>query len=234
LDRILGAGPDHPLWEEFVHRFQGRIRLVVLRSFHAEAERHPGLDTGSVSEAVLDLCQEVFLKLLESNRRALTRFRGRSEHSIHTYLHAIAVNLVRDHFKRLRAQKTPRATASISNLIQQELESDGPSYDQALVSDGPGPERYLAAKELRERVGAAIDRVSPRVSTGTRDRLIFRLYFVEGLTVGEIAGIATIGLSESGIDKCLGRIREVLREELGADREEFGAQFRLGLSEGKD
>jgi RNA polymerase sigma factor (sigma-70 family) len=162
----------------------------------------------------LDLTQEVFVKLLESDRRALTRFRGRSEHSIHTYLHTIAVNLVRDHFKKLRAQKTPKSSSSLSNLVQQELESDGPSYDQALVSDGPGPERFVASQELRDRMGAAIQRTSPQSSTVPRDRLIFRLYFVEGLTVGEIAAIPSVGLTESGIEKCIRRIRGALREEL--------------------
>jgi RNA polymerase sigma factor (sigma-70 family) len=214
VERLLEAGPEDAVWEEFVARFRGRIRLVVLRTFLAEAERSPGLDTGSPKEAVPDLSQDVFLKLLESNRRALIRFRGRSEHSIHTYIQTIAVNLVRDHFKKLRAQKTPKASSSLSNLVQQELESDGPSYDQALVSDGPGPERFVASQELRDRMGATIERASPQAATGPRDRLIFRLFFIEGLTVGEIAAIASIGLTESGIEKCIRRIREALREEL--------------------
>lgn len=214
LERLLDAGPEDRIWEEFVSRFQGRIRLVVLRSFQTESDRNPGLDTGSAHEAVLDLTQEVFVKLLESDRRALTRFRGRSEHSIHTYLHTIAVNLIRDHFKKLRAQKTPKASSSLSNLVQQELESDGPSYDQALVSDGPGPERYLASQELRDRVGETIERAAAQTSTAARDRRIFRLYFIEGLTVGEIAAIPSVGLTTSGIEKCIRRMREALREEL--------------------
>ncbi len=214
VERLLDAAPEDRIWEEFVARFQGRIRLVVLRSYHAEVERNPGLDAGSVQEAVPDLSQEVFVKLLESDRRALARFRGRSEHSLHTYLHTIAVNLVRDHFKKLRAQKTPKASASLSNLVRQELESDGPSYDQALVSDGPGPERFVASQELRDRLGKTVERASREGATGPRDRLIFRFYFVEGLTVGEIAAIPSVGLTESGVEKCIRRIREALREEL--------------------
>jgi RNA polymerase sigma factor (sigma-70 family) len=213
VERLLAADPNDRVWEEFVSRFQGRIRLVVLRSFQTESERNPGLDTGSVRDAVLDLTQEVFLKLLESDRRALSRFRARSEHSIHTYLHTIAVNLVRDHFKRLRAQKTPRASASLSNLIQQELDSEGPSYDQAIVSDGPGPERYVASQELRDRMGATIEKASPQAANGSRDRLIFRMYFVEGLTVGEIASLPQVRLTPSGVEKCIRRIREALRED---------------------
>jgi len=214
VELLLDAGPEDRIWEEFVARFQGRIRLVILRSFQTEAERNPGLDTGSAQEVVLDLTQEVFVKLLESDRRALSRFRGRSEHSIHTYFHTIAVNLVRDHFKKLRAQKTPKAPSSLSNLVKQELESDGPSYGQALVSDGPGPERFVASQELRDRMSATIERASPQTSTRPRDRLIFRLYFIEGLTVGEIAAIPSVSLTESGVEKCVRRIREALREEL--------------------
>jgi RNA polymerase sigma factor (sigma-70 family) len=214
VERLLDADPSDRAWGEFVGRFQGRIRLVVLRSFQTEMERNAGLDTGSARDAVLDLTQEVFVKLLESDRRALTRFRARSEHSIHTYLHTIAVNVVRDHFKKLRAQKTPKASSSLSNLVQQELESEGPSYDQALVSDGPGPERFVASQELRDRMGATIERTSPQAATGPRDRLIFRMYFVEGLTVGEIAALPQVRLTESGVEKCIRRMREALREEL--------------------
>jgi RNA polymerase sigma factor (sigma-70 family) len=214
VERLLDADPSDRAWEEFVRRFQGRIRLVVLRSFQTEAERNAGLDTGSTRDAVLDLTQEVFVKLLESDRRALTRFRARSEHSIHTYLHTIAVNVVRDHFKKLRAQKTPKASSSLSNLVQQELESEGPSYDQALVSDGPGPERFVASQELRDRMGDTIEKASREAATGPRDRLIFRMYFVEGLTVGEIASLPQVRLTESGVEKCIRRIREALRQDL--------------------
>jgi RNA polymerase sigma factor (sigma-70 family) len=123
------------------------------------------------------------------------------------------VNLVRDHFKKLRARKTPRAAASLSSLVQQELQSEGPSYPPTLASDGPGPERYLASQELRDRMSATIDRASTKGS-GPRDRLIFRLFFIEGLTVGEIAAMASIGLTESGVEKCIRRIRGALQEEL--------------------
>lgn len=217
VERLVDATPEDSVWTEFVARFQSRIRLAVLRCLRTETERNPGLDTGSLQEAVIDLTQDVFVKLLESERRALSRFRGRSEHSIYTYLNTIAVNLVRDHFKRLRAQKTPRATASLQNTVLQEDEADGPVYEQALVSDGPGPERFVASQELRERMVAAVARVSPQDATAPRDRLIFRLYFIEGLTVGEIARIGSVGLSESGIEKCIRRIREALRENLLAD-----------------
>jgi RNA polymerase sigma factor (sigma-70 family) len=214
IEKLVDAGAGDPLWTEFVARFEGRLQLVVYRSFQTEMKRSPGLDVGAPFEAAEDLTQEVFLKLLEGERRALSRFRGRSEHSIYTYLNAIAVNLVRDHFKRLRALKTPRAAASLSNVVSPEEGGGGLSYEQAIVAEGPGPERFVASSELRERIRATLAAISSRETTSERDQLVFQLYFIEGLTVGEIARDAAIGLSESGVEKCIRRIREALRESL--------------------
>jgi RNA polymerase sigma factor (sigma-70 family) len=237
IDRLVAADPEDSIWPEFVARFQNRIRLAVLRCFQAESRRNPGLDTGLPQDAVVDLTQEVFVKLLESDRRALSRFRGRSEHSIYTYLNTISVNLVRDHFKKLRAQKTPRASASLSNVIQPASEGGGPSYHEALMSDGPGPERFVASSELRARMAAAVAEAAPRSSSAPRDRLVFRLYFIEGLTVGEIARIGSIGLSTSGVEKCVRRIRDALRESLSATASPEGGKgtpISSYTMEGKD
>jgi RNA polymerase sigma factor (sigma-70 family) len=214
VDRLVQANATDSVWSEFVVRFQGRIRLAVLRALRTEASRNPGLDTGSLEDSVSDLTQEVFVKLLEFERRALSRFRGRSEHSIYTYLATIAVNLVRDHFKKLRALKTPRATASISEAVKLEQESEGLHYDQALSSEGAGPERYVASQELRERMAGVVADASPAGRFAARDRLVFRLYFLEGLTVGEVARIPAVGLSPSGVEKCVRRIREALQQNL--------------------
>jgi RNA polymerase sigma factor (sigma-70 family) len=216
VDRLVQANAGDAVWGEFVVRFQGRIRLAVLRALRTEASRNPGLDTGSLEDSVGDLTQEVFVKLLEFERRALSRFRGRSEHSIYTYLATISVNLVRDHFKKLRALKTPRATASISEAVKVEQESEGLHYDQALVSDGAGPERYVASQELRERMAGVVADASPTGRFAARDRLVFRLHFLEGLTVGEVARIPAVGLSPSGVEKCVRRIREALQQNLSA------------------
>jgi RNA polymerase sigma factor (sigma-70 family) len=237
VDRLVAADPEDSSWPEFVGRFQSRIRLAVLRCFQAECRRNPGLDAGPTQDAVVDLTQDVFVKLLESERRALSRFRGKSEHSIYTYLNTISVNLVRDHFKKLRAQKTPRASTSLSNVIGPENESGGPSFHDALISDGPGPERFVASSELRERMVAAVAEAAPNSSFAARDRLVFRLYFIEGLTVGEIARIGSIGLSSSGVEKCIRRIRDTLRESFSAPPAREGgkaAPISSYTIEGKD
>ncbi|MCI0409214.1 MAG: hypothetical protein L0191_11755, partial [Acidobacteria bacterium] len=111
--RCAEAGPDDPAWREFFARFHHRLRLIVYRSLLAESYRSRGLDVGSTTALLEDLTQEVYLKLLAGERRALGEFRGQSESSIYPYLASIAVNVVRDHFKKLRALKALPATLSL-------------------------------------------------------------------------------------------------------------------------
>lgn len=211
VEQLVDAGSDDLLWREFVSRFQGRLRLNVARTYQLEAAKNPDLDTGPVEEAAEDLTQEVFVRLLASHRRALSRFRGRSEHSIVTYLAAIAVNLVRDHFRRLRAQKKPRASLSLTSGVPAADTDDPVPFESTLVCETDGPEGHVARKELLEQIREALSGSS---KTSARDRLVFRLFFVEGLTVSEIARIGAVGLSESGVEKCIRRIREILKSRL--------------------
>lgn len=217
IQRLTRAEADDPLWVEFVSRFHARLRLVILRCFKTESERHPNLDVGSPVEAVEDLTQEVFLRLLDGERRALSRFEGRSEHSAYTYLSAIAANVVRDHFKKLRAQKTPKAAASLSEKTYTTERGDGPRYAEVLVNDAPGPERFVASRELRQQIRTWLAEVSPSGAVAERDRLVFQLFFIEGLTVDEIAATRSIRLSPSGVEKCLRRIRTLLKERLSVN-----------------
>ena len=217
IQRLVQAGPDDPLWQEFIARFRPGIRVTVLRTLRTEAERTPGVAADDSPELMEDLAQEVFVRLLEFNRRALSRFQGRSELSAHTYVKTIAVNLVRDHCKTLCALKTPKVTASLAHPVTTGTASGGLNYAQILASDGSGPERFIAAKELREEIRVAIERAAPSASTVPRDRSIFQLFFVERLTVDEIARKRSIRLSGSGVEKRIRRMREALKEKFSTE-----------------
>lgn len=212
---LVDAAPDHPLWRELLTRFRPRVRLVVFRSYQAELARGGRLEAIASGDAVEDLVQEVFVRLIEGDRRALARFEGRSEQSAFTYVSTIAANIVRDHFKKLRALKNPRATTSLSSERRVGRDPDARmSFGDTIAAEGPGPDRFVAAKELRTRIEGAIDELSPRGSTSARDRLIFRLYFLEGLTIDEIAAVAAIKLSASGVEKCIRRIRDAVKDRI--------------------
>ena len=214
--RVATAGPDDGSWNEFFERFHGRVRRVVYRMVEAERRRYAAADSGEVPEVVKELTQDVFVRLLDGDRRALRRFQGATENSIYTYLQAIAVNLVRDYFKRLRARKTLPKSASLQEPLSQRAPGAGrPSLllRDALASSDPTPEQQAAASELRTRLGSVVDKVS-KGATSRRDRLIFRLYFEEGLTIEEIAACSGIGLSSSGVEKCLRRLRRAIESNL--------------------
>ena len=220
--RLVTAGPEDPAWHEFITRFQERIRLIAHRAFVNGAERNSGLDTVEASEFVEDLTQEVFVRLIDGDRRALSRFQGRNENSIYTYLHSIATNLVRDHFKKLRAQRSLPGSMSLSEPLRT---PDGLSESLTLGDRVPGsvsnPEVVVQAAELRTRIAAAVDRAS-RGSTSNRNRLIFRLFFVEGLTMDEIASIRAIRLSRSGVEKVIRRIRKAVQKILSEEDKKGG------------
>lgn len=211
IARLVGAGPNDPGWLEFLSRFKRRVRLTVYRNFRIEAQQNPRTDVDQSGEMVRDLTQDVFLQLLDSERRALARFKGRSENSIYTYLNTIAVNLVRDHFKKLRAQKTPPAATSLDAPVRaSEGSAEGQKIVDLVASENPGPEQAARAKELHQRIAEVIQRTSfPK-----RDRLVFRFFFLEGQTIEEVASCRSVGLSASGVEKCIRRLRVAIQKEI--------------------
>jgi len=211
IARLVEAGPDDSAWLEFLSRFERRVRLTIYRSFRVEALQNPGSNVDRSGETVRDLTQDVFLRLLDSERRALSGFRGRSENSIYTYLNTIAVNLVRDHFKKLRAQKTPPAAASLDAPVRAaEGGAEARKIVDLVASDGAGPEQTARERELRQQIAAAIR----RTGFPTRDRLVFRFYFLEGRTIEEVAACRSVGLSASGVEKCIRRLRLAIQKEI--------------------
>jgi RNA polymerase sigma factor (sigma-70 family) len=216
--RCAEAGPEDSAWLEFFSRFHARVRLTVYRAVSLEAERHRGADIGSPAELVEDLVQETYVKLLAGERRALARFRGRSENSIYTYLAAVGVNVVRDHFKKLRALKAAPAVGSLSDPPTGAVRRPGSgSLGEWIASPALGPEAAARASELTQKALEAITRAAGTEGQARRDRLVFRLFFVEQNTVDEIVACGGVGLSRSGVEKCIRRLRELIRAELGSE-----------------
>ena len=229
VQRCAEAGPEDSVWPEFFQRFHARLRLVVYRALQAESRSRRDVDLGSPATLVEDLVQEVYLKLLSSNRRALSRFEGRSENSIYTYLASIAVNVTRDHVKKLRAQKSPPAPQPLdAPLFVRADGGAGPTLMDGLRSGGPSPEQAAADEELRRRAEAAVAAES-RANVSRRDVLVYRLYFIEGLTAEEIAACGGIELSTSGVEKCVKKLREILQKTLGAELLEGGLRRKRRL-----
>ncbi|MFZ0743278.1 MAG: hypothetical protein WAM85_02680, partial [Terracidiphilus sp.] len=88
----------------------------------------------------------------------------------------------------------------------------------------PGPndsaemQKAVLFSELDSRIRAAPELIAER------DRAIFWLYYLQGLTAEEIAGLPAIELSAKGVESVLRRVITWLRKELESRKPDGPAQ----------
>jgi RNA polymerase sigma-70 factor (ECF subfamily) len=177
-------------WQEFVRRFQPLIAGVVART----ANRWVAV----TSPLVDDLVQETYLKLCTEEFRRLRDFVSWHEDAIFGYLKAIAYTVTLDHFKVHYAVKRGARLQDTSD------------FDSSLRLEGQksSVESDILLRELEE--------MASQVAEEERDKLIFQLYYRQGLTTRKIAGIPAIGLSQKGVESCLHRLTERLRKRVAS------------------
>jgi len=146
-------------FEELVRQYDQAVLRLALRLTASEADAQ-------------DIYQEAFLKAY----RNLTGFRF--ECSFYTWLYRIVTNLCLDHMRKRKVRKEdgPVTVASDGSEINV---LDQVSDDRA----GSNPERDLMRRELGRKIGAALNRLTPR------ERMVFELKHYQGLklrTIGEM------------------------------------------------
>jgi len=170
-DTSPAAGADEAV---LIRRAQGGDRTafdVLVRRYDRDVLRLAIKVVGSAEEAA-DLYQEAFLKVY----RSLSRFRFESAFS--TWLYRVVMNVCLDHLRRQKSR----------NEVQPpESEAGEPEFFHTVADDRPGlnPDQALRAKEIKRRIGAALERLSPR------ERLVFELKHYQGLrlrAIGELCG----------------------------------------------
>ncbi len=195
LVRACAQTADTADWEEFLSRCTPVVRSVAAHMTH----RWTG---SSSSSQVLDIVQEVFLRLCERERRILREFVPRGEASFFALLRVIAASVASDFFRRQYsarrgAQKTTTEFDEYSGSVQRGTDSyDAKMHQNVLFS------------EIDSRMLAASDAVS------TRDRAIFWLYFRQGFTAEEIAGLPVVHLTPKGVESVLRRVTQWLARSL--------------------
>ena len=138
-----------------------------------------------------DVVQESFLRAY----RHLGRFEARSHFG--TWLYRIVANCAVEHVRTRLSRQTRAPMEPIDNL--------------APPSESPGPDRLAESSNVRERVDAALDGLSPL------ERAAFTLRHDEGRSIDEIG--RTLGLGKSAAKHAVFRAVKKLRVELSGIRD---------------
>ena len=172
------------------------FRLLVerhTRSVYSVAYRM----TGNPQDAE-EIIQETFLRAYKS----LRRFELRS--SFGTWLYRIAVNRSLDFMK---AKKMTNVVPIGENPAAEENEPQ-----LQLPETGPGPDRLMLSTEARQRIGRAINLLSPA------ERVAFTMRHMEGRSIEEISHALNIRTSaaKNSIFRAVQKLRQQLQPLVGA------------------
>ena len=208
LKRCAARPADDAAWHEFVRRYHSTIRANVMKTFHRKAREDVDRKPQFPEDLVEDLVQAVYMRLVEDSNRALERFEGEHENSIYNYLSIISINVVRDHFRETRAQKRPKVSFSLDELIEQ-------SGDVAFLEDPSArPNNHYWGPAATAPTMEDIEQALKRCVSGKnreRDTLIFKLRFYQGLTLDEITQVMGLDISPISVGSILNRILKRLR-----------------------
>jgi RNA polymerase sigma-70 factor (ECF subfamily) len=201
---LCADSSDEEAWEEFIGRVGRPISVTVMRT--------ASLWGKSSRSVVEDLVQATYLKLWEEGGRRLRDFAVQHPDAILGYLKKTAANATHDYFRHGHSQSSGGDNPHVST-------SD---IDPEARNNSHGSEERIAFGVLLNEV----DDCLKRALTGPdreRDRMIFWLYFRQGMSTKEIASLPTVGLGTKGVGSVIERLKRCLRGQiLGPETEPAG------------
>jgi RNA polymerase sigma-70 factor (ECF subfamily) len=200
---------DGPAWQEFVARFHRPISLSILRIAYQWGST-PG-------QIVDDLVQETYLKLCVDKCQLLRGFAVRHPEAVLGYIKTIAVNVAHDHFKSLHSQKRGSGETG-------QLQAD---FDPQAQSETLGGQAAMEHQVLLREIDRCLETCSES-SDKERDRLIFWLYYQQGMSAKAIAGLPTVGLGAKGVESAILRLTRLVREQLAGLRSQTSESVHPG------
>jgi RNA polymerase sigma-70 factor (ECF subfamily) len=195
LAKACAHSADAAEWGEFLRRCAPLASLVALRVTRLWMN-------GSSPAVVDDIVQEVFLKLCEQERRILRDFEPRGEDSFFGLLRIVSASVANDYFRRLNSVK--RGGKVVTAAL---IDETAPNLASSERSARAMQNSVLLAQLDRKM------RAAPEV-IGERDRSLFWLYYKQGFTAEEIAGLAGAGLTPKGVESALRRVVRWVRGEV--------------------
>ena len=185
---------DRALWEMFQDRFQRLIFMYLYRAlkYHSKSD--------DVIEVVNDLGQEVYLRLVQQNARLLRHFRGDTDLSVAALLGRVCMSVVSDTLRREGALRRTSNVISI-NAVKEIIETSRHDRDELNIG------AILSWIDVERMVAA-----DPDQKNAQRNTLIFKLYYMDGMTTEEIASYPGFDLTESGVEAVLVRLRKRIKK----------------------
>ena len=192
------ADNDSNHWREFDRRIRRRLAAGVNR-----ASRRSGV--GANPDWVEEMIQEVYCRLLDRDCRILRSCRGSIDGEVASYLTRVAESITID---RMRADAAAKRGRDL--IVDLPADDDRPTAE--LVRDrSPSPEDRILTRE-RRRVLARHCREVVRPRLARRDLTIFYLALFEGVGSREICQRLGQGLTPTGVDSVVHRIRRRLEK----------------------
>ena len=192
----LCAGPrDDEAWEEFVSRVGKPISLVIRRTASL---------WGRTSRSVVeDLIQVTYLKLWEGGRELLRDFAIERPEAILGYVKKTAANATHDYFKHGHSQSSGGAQAHLSVT----------DVDPEAGREVHGSEDKIAFEVFLNQIDEHL-KCCLAGPDQERDRMIFWLYFRQGMSTKEIASLPAIGLGAKGVGSVIERLKHSIRDRI--------------------
>jgi RNA polymerase sigma-70 factor (ECF subfamily) len=192
----LCVGPgDDEAWQEFVARVGRPISLTIM---------HTASLWGKPSRALVeDLLQVTYLKVWERGRNLLHEFAVQRPEAILGYLKKIAANATHDYFKHGHSQTSGGDAPHVSTTDVDPEGGRDANGSQEQIDFG------VFLGEIDEHLRLCLNGPDQE-----RDRMIFWLYFRQGMSTKEIASLPTIGLGTKGVGSVIERLKRSLRDQI--------------------
>jgi len=165
---------------------------------------------------VEDLIQVTYVKLWEGGRSLLRDFAVQRPEAILGYLKRTAANATHDYFKHGYSQSSGGGQPHVSTA----------DVDPEAGIEVHGSQERIAFEVFLNE----IDEHLKRCLSGPdqeRDRMIFWLYFRQGMSTKEIASLPAIGLGTKGVGSVIERLKRSIRDQI------LGTQSANGDGEGE-
>jgi RNA polymerase sigma factor (sigma-70 family) len=189
-------------WRTFVIRFHQRIYSFILRD--KKLRGLPNVDN-SVTH---DLMQDVYIRLLANDKRALRDLQDATEGEVLAFLACVARTTVSDYIRRVSSLK--RAVPLVS--LEQDVDL-AQGRDIALAGKESLPDQALNERKTKEELYQLLLKTL-KGGNARRDAVIFLLHAMDGLSAEEIVTLAAFNMTLPNIDKIIYRIKAHLRELL--------------------